>query len=64
MPPKKPNQAVMVSVPEFGIELTRARAESLVTLLSMALDLTGPRERTPIDLTGPDAPVFVRRQAD
>lgn len=41
--PKKPNQAVMVSAPEFGIELTREKAESLITLLSMALDLTGPR---------------------
>lgn len=62
--PKRPGHAVMISAPEFGLELTRERAESLITLLSMALDLTGPRERVPIDLSGPDAPVFVRRQAD
>jgi len=42
------------------IATLQALAGDLVT----ALDATGPRHKTPIDLTGPDAPVFLRRPAD
>ena len=62
--PKCPEHAIMVSAPDHSFEMSRMEAEALAVMLEMALDKTGPRERTPIDLTGPDAPVFLRRQAD
>lgn len=49
------NQALMMN---------REEAETLSSLLDLALDRTGPRQLVPVDLTGPDAPVFLRRQAD
>jgi hypothetical protein len=61
---KNHEQAIMISAPDFGFELSRERAEALVVMLNSALDATGPRCKTLIDLTGPDAPVFLRRQAD
>lgn len=62
--PKDPQAAVMVSAKGYGLEMTRLEAEALAVLLDAALHATGPRQNVPIDLTGPDAPVFLRRQAD